>query len=67
MVSNIISREACLTELASNPKSFFNCPDMHGGSRGVRPSGLGSQLSVMSYQGEKSEEGRNEKKGRSKN
>ena len=32
MVSNIISREACLTELASNPKSFFNCPDMHGGS-----------------------------------
>jgi hypothetical protein len=29
--SNMISRAACLTELTSNPKSFFNCPDMHGG------------------------------------
>ena len=29
--SNIISRAACLAELTSNPKSFFNCPDMHGG------------------------------------
>jgi hypothetical protein len=31
MTSNIISRPACLAELASNPKSFFNCPDLHGG------------------------------------
>ena len=31
MISKIISRAACLTELASNPKSFFNCPDLHGG------------------------------------
>ena len=32
MISNTISRAACLAELTSNPKSFFNCPDMHGGS-----------------------------------
>jgi hypothetical protein len=32
MISKIISRAACLTELTSNPKSFFNCPDLHGGS-----------------------------------
>jgi hypothetical protein len=31
MNSKIISRAACLRELASNPKSFFNCPDLHGG------------------------------------
>jgi hypothetical protein len=31
MISKIISRAACLAELASNPKSFFNCPDLHGG------------------------------------
>jgi hypothetical protein len=48
MTSNIISRAACLAELTSNPKSFFNCPDMHGGpglpeggawSRAVRGKG----------------------------
>jgi hypothetical protein len=32
MNSEISSRTACLTEITSNPKSFFNCPDMHGGS-----------------------------------
>jgi hypothetical protein len=32
MNSKIISREACLAELTSNPKSFYNCPDLHGGS-----------------------------------
>jgi hypothetical protein len=32
MISKITSRAACLAELTSNPKSFFNCPDMHGGS-----------------------------------
>jgi hypothetical protein len=31
MISKIISRAACLAELASNSKSFFNCPDLHGG------------------------------------
>jgi len=30
--SEIIGRAACLAELTSNPKSFFNCPDLHGGS-----------------------------------
>jgi len=29
--SKITSRAACLAELISNPKSFFNCPDLHGG------------------------------------
>jgi len=32
MTSEIINRAACLAELISNPKSFFNCPDLHGGS-----------------------------------
>jgi hypothetical protein len=31
MISKIISRAACLVELASNPNSFSNCPDLHGG------------------------------------
>ena len=31
MTSKITSRAACLAELASNPKSFSNCPDLHGG------------------------------------
>ena len=31
MTSKITSRAACLAELTSNPKSFFNCPDLHGG------------------------------------
>jgi hypothetical protein len=32
MSSKITSRAVCLAELTSNPKSFFNCPDLHGGS-----------------------------------
>jgi hypothetical protein len=32
MISKIISGAASLKELTSNPKSFFNCPDLHGGS-----------------------------------
>jgi hypothetical protein len=32
MISKIISGGACLAERTSNPKSFFNCPDLHGGS-----------------------------------
>jgi hypothetical protein len=32
MTSEISSRATCLAELISNPKSFFNCPDLHGGS-----------------------------------
>jgi hypothetical protein len=46
MTSNIISRAACLAELTSNPKSFFNCPDMHGGlglPEGARNEERGSQ------------------------
>ena len=43
MTSKIISRAACLAELTSNPKSFFNCPDLHGGVpdllEGSRPEG----------------------------
>jgi hypothetical protein len=43
MISKIISRAACLAELTSNPKSFFNCPDLHGGVPGLpggsRPRG----------------------------
>jgi hypothetical protein len=35
MISKIISRAACLTELSSNPKSFSNCPDLHGGVPGL--------------------------------
>ncbi len=31
----IISRAACLAELTSNPKSFSNCPDLHGGVPGL--------------------------------
>jgi hypothetical protein len=31
MISKIIIRTACLRELVSNPKSFSNCPDLHGG------------------------------------
>jgi hypothetical protein len=31
MISKIINRAAYLRELASNPKSFSNCPDLHGG------------------------------------
>src|SRR4029450_12552249 len=31
MISKIISRAACLAALSSHPKSFANCPDLHGG------------------------------------
>ena len=37
MISKIISGAACLAELASNPKSFYNCPDLHGGVPGLVP------------------------------
>ena len=35
MISKIISRAACLAALSSNPKSFANCPDLHGGVPGL--------------------------------
>jgi len=38
MISNTISRAACLAELTSNPRSFFNCPDMHGGLGWAEPA-----------------------------
>ena len=31
MISKVISGAARLAELTSNPKSFYNCPDLHGG------------------------------------
>jgi hypothetical protein len=31
VISKIISGASCLAELTSNPKSFYNCPDLHGG------------------------------------
>src|SRR5260370_36949011 len=31
MISKIISGAVCLAALTSNPKSFCNCPDLHGG------------------------------------
>ena len=37
MISKIISGVACLAELTSNPKSFYNCPDLHGGVPGLAP------------------------------
>jgi hypothetical protein len=40
MISKIISRAACLAELASNPKSFSNCPDLHGGVPGLARNGI---------------------------
>jgi hypothetical protein len=40
MNSIITSRAACLAELISNPKSFFNCPDLHGGCDSPRLAGL---------------------------
>jgi hypothetical protein len=43
MNSKIISHAACLAELTANPKSFSNCPDLHGGVPdllgGSRPKG----------------------------
>jgi len=43
MITKIISRAACLAEQTSDPKSFFNCPDLHGGVPGLpggsRPKG----------------------------
>jgi hypothetical protein len=39
VISKIISRAACLRELASNPKSFSNCPDLHGGVPDDLPGG----------------------------
>jgi len=35
IISKIISGATCLAELTSNPKSFYNCPDLHGGVPGL--------------------------------
>ena len=37
MISKIISGAACLAELTSNPKSFYNSPDLHGGVPDLAP------------------------------
>jgi hypothetical protein len=39
MISKIISGAACLAELTSKPKSFSNCPDLHGGVPDLPPEG----------------------------
>jgi hypothetical protein len=40
MISKIINRAACLRELVSNPNSFFNCPDLHGGVPDLPEDGI---------------------------
>jgi hypothetical protein len=53
MILKIISRAACLAELTSNPKSFFNCPDLHGGVPGlpeVVAQTLHSLVRVLNYE-----------------
>jgi len=40
MIAKIISRVASPKELASNPKSFSNCPDLHGGVPDLSEDGL---------------------------
>jgi hypothetical protein len=48
MISKIIiSRAACLAELTSNPKSFSNCSDLHGGVAGL-PGGSRSEGTLAS-------------------
>jgi hypothetical protein len=39
MISTKTGRAGCLRELASNPKSFSNCPDLHGGVPHLLPEG----------------------------
>jgi len=56
MTANI-SRATTATELASNPNSFFNCPDLHGGvpglpggrsrSRGIRLLAVASKYRAL--------------------
>jgi hypothetical protein len=52
MISKITSRAACLAELTSNPKSFSNCPDLHGGvprlPGGSRPKGT-ARIARLGY------------------
>jgi len=58
MISKIISGAAVLAELTSNPKSFYNCPDLRSGmapeikSLGKKRSSAGS-CSVSSRSGKK--------------
>ena len=52
MIPKITSRAACLAELTSNPKSFFNCPDMHGGPglpEGARSREQGGTSKELEY------------------
>jgi hypothetical protein len=54
MNSKIISRAACLAELTSSPKSFLNCPDLHGDvpdlPRGSRPEGMVASIGQASVE-----------------
>jgi hypothetical protein len=51
MISKIISRAACLRELASNPKSFSNCPDLHGGVPDL-PEDISSRMEASKWKNE---------------
>ena len=53
MISKIGSRAACLAELTSNPKSFSNCPDLHGGVPGL-PGGKICMEPALSKKGKQS-------------
>jgi hypothetical protein len=50
MISKIISRAACLTELTSNSKSFSNCPDLHGGVPGLPGNGNGVASKYLTFE-----------------
>jgi hypothetical protein len=50
MISKIISGAACLAELTSNPKSFYNSPDLHGG---VPDFGPGDKICMKPALGKK--------------
>ena len=54
MNSKIITRAACLAELTSSPKSFLNCPDLHGDvpdlPRGSRPEGMVASIGQASVE-----------------
>jgi hypothetical protein len=46
--NEIIAQKACLTELGSNPKSFSNCPDLHGGVPGLPGGKIGMSTRAIS-------------------
>jgi hypothetical protein len=57
MISKITSRAACLLERTSNPKSFFNCPDLHGGSGLVEGRFRAEEIPLLDQPGSREEMG----------